>query len=153
MSTSAFPDADPARSARMRLFALAEPAELAAAVGDLGRGLRWSLLRAPETGMVMARGRIGGDGAPFNLGEVTATRCTVALEDGPAGYACILGRDRDKALHAAILDAAMQVPETAPLVERRLLVPLGERLAAADAAADRKTAATKVDFFTLVRGD
>ena len=34
-------------------------------------------LRGPETGLVMLRGRAGGTGAPFNLGEMTVARCTV----------------------------------------------------------------------------
>ena len=31
-------------------------------------------LREPENGLVMVRGRTGGDGAPFNLGEATVSR-------------------------------------------------------------------------------
>ena len=36
-------------------------------------------LRAAETGLVMLRGRIGGDGDPFNLGEATVTRAAVQI--------------------------------------------------------------------------
>ena len=31
-------------------------------------------VRAAASGLVMLRGRIGGDGAPFNFGEATVTR-------------------------------------------------------------------------------
>ena len=54
-------------------------------------------LRAAESGLVMVRGRIGGDGAPFNLGEATVTRATVRLASGEVGFAYVLGRDRDLA--------------------------------------------------------
>ena len=67
-------------------------------------------LRGPETGLVMARGRQGGDGAPFNLGEMTVTRCTVRLEDGTVGHAYVAGRDMRQAELAAVLDAALQDP-------------------------------------------
>ncbi|TIU26036.1 MAG: phosphonate C-P lyase system protein PhnG, partial [Mesorhizobium sp.] len=40
------------------------------------------LLRGPETGLVTVRGRIGGGGAPFNVGEATVTRATVRLASG-----------------------------------------------------------------------
>ena len=30
----------------------------------------------------MVRGRVGGTGAPFNLGEMSVTRCSVRLADG-----------------------------------------------------------------------
>ena len=36
-------------------------------------------LREPENGLVMVRGRIGGDGAPFNLGEATVSRAVIRL--------------------------------------------------------------------------
>lgn len=103
--------------------------------------------------MVMVRGRIGGGGAPFHLGEMPVTRCSVALADGTVGHAYIAGRDPAKARAAALIDALMQRPETAERLERELLTPLAERLAQDDARAARKTAATRVDFFTMVRGD
>ncbi len=43
-------------------------------------------LRAPEVGGVMLRGgRMGGTGAPFNLGEMTVTRCSLKLAQGAVG--------------------------------------------------------------------
>ena len=42
-------------------------------------------LKPAETGLVMLRGRAGGDGAPFNLGEATVTRAVVELPGGERG--------------------------------------------------------------------
>ncbi len=33
----------------------------------------------PRPGMTLVRGRMGGTGSPFNLGEMTVTRCVVRL--------------------------------------------------------------------------
>ncbi len=139
-----------ARQRWMRLFALADAERLRAALPENPPEAR--LLRPPEIGLVMVRGRIGGGGAPFNLGEMPVVRCAVALADGTIGHAHVAGRDRDKAKAAATLDALMQT-DAAPAIERDLLTPLEDELRRRDAERDAKTAATRVDFFTLVRGD
>lgn len=110
------------------------------------------LLRPPEIGSVMVRGRIGGTGAPFNLGEMTVTRCSLRLEGGAVGHAHVQGRDRDHALRAAIVDALMQT-DAAPALRRDCLAPLAAEEAARRAARAGKAAASKVEFFTLVRGE
>ncbi len=150
MSTS---DPHAARKRWMRLCALADTAVLEAALPADALEADANRLRPPETGMVMVQGRIGGGGAPFNLGEMPVTRCALALADGTVGHAYVAGRDRRKARAAALVDALMQRPESAPEIERMLLTPLAAALAAKDAQEDRKTAATRVDFFTMVRGD
>jgi alpha-D-ribose 1-methylphosphonate 5-triphosphate synthase subunit PhnG len=108
-------------------------------------------VRGPETGLVMVRARAGGGGNPFNMGEATVTRATVRLETGEVGHAYCLGRDGDKALQSAVFDALWQ--RNAEAVETLVLAPLRNELAAADARRRDETAATKVDFFTMVRGD
>lgn len=110
------------------------------------------LLRPPEIGSVMVRGRIGGTGAPFNLGEMTVTRCSLRLEGGAVGHAHVQGRDRDHALRAAIVDALMQT-DAAPALRRDCLAPLAAEEAARRAARAGKAAASKVEFFTMVRGE
>lgn len=135
----------------MALVAEASAAELAAAVAALGSPA-YRELRPVETGLVMLRGRIGGDGAPFNFGEATVTRAAVRLEDGATGFAYVLGRDADKARYGAVLDAAM-VAGRAGAVESAFCAPVAARLAAERALAAERTAATRVDFFTLVRGE
>src|ERR687893_2213466 len=107
-STTPAGQPDPQRRAWMAVLARADAAEIARrleALPPLARHLR---LRGPETGLVMVRGRQGGDGAPFNLGEMTVTRCAVRLEDGAVGHAYIAGRDRRGAELAAAMDAALQ---------------------------------------------
>ena len=111
---------------------------------------RW--LRAPEIGSTMVRGRAGGTGAPFNLGEVTVTRCALTLETGEVGHAYIQGRRRVDAEAAAIVDALMQT-SAADTLWTYVLEVIATEMDAAKAARAAKAAATKVDFFTMVRGE
>jgi len=106
-------------------------------------------LRGPETGLVMVRGRAGGDGAPFNLGEMTVTRCSVQLASGQVGHAYAIGRDRRQAELAAILDAALQDAERAPELLTRVIAPLGEQQATTRATQAAKAAATRVEFLSM----
>ena len=109
-------------------------------------------LRAPEIGAVMVRGAMGGTGGAFNLGEITVTRCALRLPDGAVGHAYIAGRDRKAAEIAALCDALMQT-ESAAVVRARILTPLNDVLHAKRRLKAEKAAATKVDFFTLARGE
>jgi alpha-D-ribose 1-methylphosphonate 5-triphosphate synthase subunit PhnG len=110
-------------------------------------------LRAPENGLVMIRGRIGGDGARFNLGEATASRAVVRLAGGEMGFGYVLGRDRIKARLIALCDALVQTQGYAGAVESKVIAPLRARLETQRDARAKQVAATKVDFFTLVRGE
>jgi alpha-D-ribose 1-methylphosphonate 5-triphosphate synthase subunit PhnG len=149
-------DADPGVQRRQRWMAVlakAAPDRLAARWAQLSDLPGWIRLRAPEVGMVMAQGRMGGDGRRFNLGEVTVTRCAVRLDAGPVGHAYVMGRDKTHAERAAVLDALMQVPARAETVEATVIRPLEAAAEAARAEAARKAGATKVDFTTVTRGD
>jgi len=108
-------------------------------------------LRSPETGAVMVRGRAGATGAPFNLGEMTVTRCAVRLNGGQVGHGYVAGCLHEKARIAALCDALMQDLEQAEVVLQRVLVPLAEAAAGERATMAAKAAATKVEFFTMVR--
>lgn len=134
----------------MGLLARARPATLAALAPDPLPD--HALLRRPETGTVMVRGRMGGSGAAFNLGEMTVTRCAVQLPGGQVGHAVVQGRDAGHARRAAVLDARMQTDEAARLAAA-VLAPLARAEAEARAARAARAAATKVEFFTLVRGE
>lgn len=116
-------------------------------------GLRYTHLRAPETGMVMLRARVGGTGDPFNLGEATVSRCTLRLDDGRVGSGHTLGRDTRKAEWMAILDALLQDPRQGPTIEHDLVDPLERQQAKAREAQARAAGATQVAFHTLVRGE
>jgi len=109
-------------------------------------------IRPPETGLVMVRGRVGGSGAPFNLGEMTVTRCVVQLDDGVTGYSYVAGRRHAHAELAALADAQLQGSEHARWMET-MVVPLAREQEATRLQRAAHTAATKVDFSTLVRGD
>lgn len=113
----------------------------------------WTLLRAPEIGMVMVRARAGGTGQPFNIGEMTVTRCTVRLAGGGTGHAYVAGRDQRHAELAAAIDALMQNPARRDEIRHLVIRPLAAAQAETRARIARRTAATKVDFFTMVRGD
>ncbi|MBV1798445.1 phosphonate C-P lyase system protein PhnG [Siccirubricoccus sp. G192] len=106
-------------------------------------------LRGPETGLVMARGRQGGDGAPFNLGEMTVTRCTVRLPAGIVGHAYVAGRDTRQAELAAALDAALQDPALQPALLTAVIEPLAAAQAERAARDARRAAATRVEFLTM----
>lgn len=137
------------RKGWMGLLARAKPARLAELFPDLPPH---EMLRSPEIGAVMVRGRIGATGLPFNLGEITVTRCVVQLADGAVGHAHVQGRDKAHATRAAILDALLSGPE-AEALRTGILSPLLAEETARRAARAAKAAATRVEFFTLVRGE
>lgn len=138
------------RQTWMGLMARVDPARLADLLPDplADHGL----LRPAEVGAVMVRGRVGSSGAPFNLGEMTVTRCSVRLTTGEVGHAYVQGRDKKHARRAAVLDALMQTAQAADL-RVRVLAPLTAEESDRRRMRAEKSAATKVDFFTLVRGE
>ncbi|WER48489.1 phosphonate C-P lyase system protein PhnG [Cupriavidus sp. WKF15] len=153
-------DANAARAAWLRILALAPPDALDAAYAQLSGpgGLpAHRLLRKPEAGMAMVRGRAGGTGAQFNLGEVTVTRCAVVLEGGTAGgtagVAYIQGRGTRHAEQAAVLDALLQRADWHQRVQETVLGPLARAQAERAASRAGVAAQTRVEFFTMVRGE
>lgn len=107
-------------------------------------------LRGPEAGLVMVRGRAGGAGSPFNLGEATVARCTVRVQPaGTVGHAYCLGRDLRQAELAAALDAALQDPARMQELDAVVIQPLAAAQASRRETLSRRAAATQVQFFTL----
>jgi alpha-D-ribose 1-methylphosphonate 5-triphosphate synthase subunit PhnG len=141
------------RREAMSVLAASDSGEIARHLVALGHLPPHENLRAGENGMVMVRGRIGGDGAPFNLGEATVSRAAVRLAGGETGVGYVLGRDREHARLIALVDALIQTVAHAEAVERHVLAPIRTRLDAARRADAERVAATKVEFFTLVRGE
>ena len=133
----------------MAVLARAGHAEIAGHLDLLPALPAHTLLRGPEAGLVMVRGRAGGGGGPFNLGEMTVTRCSIRDSDGRIGHAYVAGRDRAQAELAARLDALMQDESWHDAVEAAVIAPLEAAQAAIRAEAARRAAATKVQFFTL----
>jgi alpha-D-ribose 1-methylphosphonate 5-triphosphate synthase subunit PhnG len=151
-STPKAPASDPRRAA-MAVLAQAHTGEIAQGLVAVADPLRYVELRPVATGLVMVRGRIGGDGGPFNLGEATVTRAAVRMDTGEVGFSYLLGRDHDKARLAAVCDALWQSDKCRGAIERHVLAPIRVRLARERAEKREQAAATRVDFFTLVRGE
>jgi alpha-D-ribose 1-methylphosphonate 5-triphosphate synthase subunit PhnG len=112
-------------------------------------GRNW--LRKPETGLVMLRGRAGGAGERFNLGEMTLTRCVLRIETGEVGVAYVQGRSQRKAELSALADALLQSAPWRETVWRRLIEPVRAHLDTETARKRHKAQATRVEFFTLAR--
>jgi alpha-D-ribose 1-methylphosphonate 5-triphosphate synthase subunit PhnG len=142
-----------ARRGAMAVLAQARAEEIEQGLRAVLNPVDYVDLRAPETGLVMLRGRIGGDGAAFNLGEASVTRAAVQIASGEVGIAYILGRDQKKARLSAVCDALWQSKKYRDAVERRVLAPIRRRIDTEREHARAQTAATRVDFFTLVRGE
>jgi alpha-D-ribose 1-methylphosphonate 5-triphosphate synthase subunit PhnG len=112
----------------------------------------YTWLRKPEIGGVMVQARAGATGSPFNFGEMTVTRCSLKLDNGDVGHAYVQGRDKDKAEKAAIIDAYLR-GEKAQIFVSDILAPIENALLSVRKTREQKAAKTKVDFFTLVRGE
>ena len=134
----------------MTVLARAEAGELRPAIAGFDADPVEDL-RRPETGLVMLRGRIGGGGAPFNFGEATVTRASIRLATGEIGHGWRLGSDGEAARLQAIVDALWQRDPEA--VERAIVMQVAARLSAEDESLEAETAATRVNFFTMVRGE
>lgn len=141
------------RQHAMRVFALSATERLEAAYERFKGRPEWQFVRRPETGLVMVRGRTGGGGAPFNLGEMSVTRAAVSLASGEVGHAYVQGRDQRKAAIAAFFDAAIQNSDLMSRVEQEVVQPLASQIDAEDQTLRRQAQATKVDFFTVARGE
>ena len=135
----------------MAVLARASAAELAPFERAL-RDCTYQLIRPAEIGMTLVRGRMGGTGAPFNLGEMSVTRCVVRLADGSTGYSYRAGRDKRQAELAALADAHRQGPQQSRWVNE-LIEPLAAAQARRAAQKAAETATTRVEFFTLLRGE
>ncbi|WP_339763539.1 phosphonate C-P lyase system protein PhnG [uncultured Hoeflea sp.] len=141
------------RQRRLSVLAKAPAGELLSCWKRTGLDPSVELLRGPESGLVALQGRAGGTGQPFHVGEMSATRVTVRIGSGQVGHAMISGRDTRKAQLVAVIDALAQDPAQAEMIERVIVAPLEQLASEADATLRQETAATRVNFFTMVRGE
>jgi alpha-D-ribose 1-methylphosphonate 5-triphosphate synthase subunit PhnG len=81
------------------------------------------------------------------------SRCAVRLATGETGFGYALGREHEQARLIALVDAMMQLEQWQPVLEKSLLAPIADRLTAEREKTAQHVAATKVEFFTLVRGE
>ncbi|SDO78108.1 alpha-D-ribose 1-methylphosphonate 5-triphosphate synthase subunit PhnG [Ralstonia sp. 25mfcol4.1] len=153
--------ANAARAAWLRVLALAQPDALDAAYIRLREQATlpgYRLLRKPESGMAMVRARAGGTGAQFNLGEMSVTRCAVVLDEShdvaaTAGVSYVQGRGQRHAEQAAVLDALLQQPAWHQRVQDVVVAPLAQALTERAARQAAIAAQTRVEFFTMARGE
>ena len=139
------------RQASLGILAHAAMTDLSAAWANWQNKPQVQMIRGPEIGLIMLRGRTGGGGTPFNLGEATVSRASVRIETGEIGHGYCLGRDLEKAKLIAIIDALQQ--REPGNIDLAILRPLRDIAVAADTKQRAETAATKVEFFTMVRGE
>jgi alpha-D-ribose 1-methylphosphonate 5-triphosphate synthase subunit PhnG len=139
----------PARRRWMAVLARAKADRIAALLGRCGELPAHTVIRGPDCGLVMVRGRAGGGGSAFNLGEMTVTRCTVRTDAGFVGHAYVAGREQRRAELAALVDALMQDQHRAADIEARVVAPLERQQAEHAAARAAKAAATRVQFFAM----
>ncbi len=145
-------DPEPQRRQRwLSVLAKAPVARLTELWQALGEPPAHSLLRRPETGLVMVKGRISGSGAPFAAGEMTTTRAAVRLATGEVGIGYVGGRSARHAEIAATIDALGQRPDWRDRLEAAVIAPLAAEADARRRAIAARAAATRVEFFTVAR--
>ena len=146
------------RQQRMAALALADEVTLEVEAAKVSGSFSRTFIRRPEVGLVMLEGRTGNSGQRFNIGEMLVTRCALRLEphsgsSATEGYAFIRGNRPRHAELAAFFDALSQQESWKEELEKALFAPLARKREEKLRQSALETAATKVDFFTLVRGE
>lgn len=141
-----------ARQAWMAILAKSSVVNLEQQVKSLGALPQYTFLRQPEIGLTMVRGRAGGTGEAFNLGEMTITRCVVKIGE-ITGFGYVGGRSKRHAELAAVCDALLQQEAWRDTVCDRVIEPLQTIIKEKQAQQQSQTDATKVEFFTMLRGE
>jgi alpha-D-ribose 1-methylphosphonate 5-triphosphate synthase subunit PhnG len=122
----------------------------------------YEFLRSPEIGLTMVRGRAEGTGQPFNLGEMTITRCVVQVSLKPgahseqasiAGFGYVAGRSQRHAELAAVCDALLQHPDWQSKIQTQVIEPLQTAANEKRMTQEAEVESTRVNFFTLLRGE
>jgi len=80
-------------------------------------------------------------------------RVAIRLNSGTLGYSYVLGRDKAHAERCAVIDALLQEQPYFQTLMENLIAPLEADRAARIAARQAEVNTSRVDFFTLVRGD
>lgn len=136
----------------LRIIAHANQEDMCAKWQALGLEVSAQWLREPEIGLLPMQARMGNTGSKFLFGDATITRAVVEVA-GKTGYAFILGRNKQAAKCAALIDALMQDSAHQAHISSAILVPLAQATKDTHAQQHAEVAQTKVDFFTMVRGE
>lgn len=137
----------------MSVLAHSQPDQLRSHWQALNLNPSYQRLRAPEIDLTQLLGRMGATGRRFVLGDMTVTRAVVQLANGSQGYSYVSGRDKDHAELCALIDALLQQPTNHELLQQQLIEPLAALQQEQRQLRARAVASSRVDFFTLVRGD
>jgi alpha-D-ribose 1-methylphosphonate 5-triphosphate synthase subunit PhnG len=153
IKNQAMPAEQTTRQHWMGILAKADYSVLAERWNRLNLDPECEIIRQPEISLARLQGRVGGSGERFNLGDTTLTRAAVRLSDGTLGYGYLQGRAKQHALLSAIIDALLQTAEFAPTLQEAIIQPLAAQQLQSAAQKSAHVAHSKVDFFTLVRGE
>lgn len=145
--------ASEARKRWMSVLAHSQPDRLRHHWQPLNLQPPYERLRAPETGLTRLQARMGGTGKRFILGDTTVTRAVIRLADGTCGYSYLMGRDKAHAELCALIDALLQQAGEHSSLHQQIIAPLAAERAEQQSLRAREIASSRVDFFTLVRGD
>jgi alpha-D-ribose 1-methylphosphonate 5-triphosphate synthase subunit PhnG len=137
----------------MAVLAHSEPQDLADRWQALHISANYQVIRQPETGLVQIQARMGATGQRFFAGDATLTRAVVQLDNGLYGYSYLLGRDKTHAERCAVIDALMQDKAHFQTLQETLIAPLAANREQRRAKRRAEVNSSRVDFFTLVRGD
>ncbi|NER80938.1 MAG: phosphonate C-P lyase system protein PhnG [Leptolyngbya sp. SIO1D8] len=145
------------RQGWLATLAKAPLAQLEQGIATLGALPEYQFLRSPEIGLAMVRGRAEGTGEPFNLGEMTLTRCVVQLslsdDTTLTGFGYVAGRSQRHAELAAVCDALLQHADWCDRIWTQIIEPLQESYQTQQTQQAQQTESTRVNFFTLLRGE
>ncbi|MCF7505644.1 phosphonate C-P lyase system protein PhnG [Vibrio sp. L3-7] len=137
----------------MSVLAQSQFSELKTRWEALGLEAKYAMVREPEIGLAQVRARMGSTGRQFNMGDVTITRAVIKLTSGELGYSYLQGRSKPHAELAAVVDALMQNGQQAEVINTQVIEPLAAMKHERDSQRRQEVASSKVDFFTMVRGE
>lgn len=128
------------------ILAQADAARLAALAGQLLPQLGAVEVIHSRTGLVMLPMRDTVQGTDFHLGEVLVAEAQIRAQ-GCDGYGMVVGRDLERAMAMAVVDAAASLGQTPDI--RRFLHREAAELAARDTARLCAVEATRVEMETF----
>ncbi|MEF1312330.1 phosphonate C-P lyase system protein PhnG [Vibrio mytili] len=141
------------RSSWMSILAQSQQNELERLWSETKIEQSYQVVRQPEIGLAQVRARMGGTGREFNMGDATITRAVIKLDSGEMGFSYLRGRNKAQAELSAVIDALLQTQVHHELLMRKVIEPLAAVKQEQQHQRAKEIATSKVDFFTLVRGE
>ena len=141
----------------MEFLCIADPTDLESVKNNLDAShdipLDYTYIVKPETGLIMVQAKADGSRTRFNLGETTVSRCILKIKEQYTGASWIIGSDLQHAKNAALFDALLQDPEYNEKLTELLFRKLEKKQNAKNIKLKQDIEKTKVEFFTLKRGE